>query len=564
MFKKSAISKKCQVTGKLFKISLYEQSLYRFFKLPFPTMCPQERLRRKLAFVNLEGFILRNCDSSNVEIYSTYPKDAQFPVYDPEIWWSDSWDASDYQMEVDFERLFIEQLLELWKSVPRPAYVSKNAFESKALHYVDRASNSSFVSLAQDISDCHYSKGLFNCKHCVDCYQLENCENCYESLHCLDSSMLRFSENCINCKDSWFLSSCEDCSWCLFSTNLKAKEYYVFNEYVGREKFEAIIEELNLSNRESLDSAKQKAFEFFKDKTIPPVSGYDFGQSTGNYLWSSSNVLCSFDCRESEDVLYCSSIKGVSKSIDGVGLGGESSRIAQFALVGDGAKDVRNSVECWGNVEHLEYCSHCTDSSYLFGCVGLKGKKYCILNKQYDEEQFWDIRKKIISYLKRKNTWGNFLTPGFCGLPYNLSAAQTYLPLGRAPAKLMGFKWADEQDSLGVEKIVEKKPKSVPETNRELSQRDSEDVLYLCEISARIFRVYDHEVDFYNQMGLPPPNRSPKYRYEERMRSIARVNTSLREVKRFFGLKKFTTTYPENWHRPILGAPKSNSTEDVL
>ena len=51
--------------------------------------------------------------------------------------------------------------------------------------------------------------------------------------------------------------------------------------------------------------------------------------------------------------------------------------------------------ECWPENKNLEYALYCSNSSNLFGCVGVKKKEYCILNKQYSKEEYEDLRTRI-------------------------------------------------------------------------------------------------------------------------------------------------------------------------
>ena len=43
----------------------------------------------------------------------------------------------------------------------------------------------------------------------------------------------------------------------------------------------------------------------------------------------------------------------------------------------------------------------CAASSNLFGCVGLKSKEYCILNKQYTKEAWEALVPQIIEHMKK-------------------------------------------------------------------------------------------------------------------------------------------------------------------
>jgi len=85
------------------------------------------------------------------------------------------------------------------------------------------------------------------------------------------------------------------------------------------------------------------------------------------------------------------------------------SQWAYFKNCGLGAYDVKFSMQCLTNITDLTYCSFCFNvCEHLFGCTGLKKKKYCILNKQYSEEEYYLMVDKIIAHMKVTGEWGQF------------------------------------------------------------------------------------------------------------------------------------------------------------
>lgn len=48
---------------------------------------------------------------------------------------------------------------------------------------------------------------------------------------------------------------------------------------------------------------------------------------------------------------------------------------------------------------HVYYCQLCNNSQYLFGCVGLNNKEYCIFNKQYTKEEYFTKLAGILEHL---------------------------------------------------------------------------------------------------------------------------------------------------------------------
>lgn len=95
------------------------------FHIPTPTLCPEERERRRLSFRNERNLYRRTCDATGKEIISIYSPDKPYKVYDQKIRWSDSRDPMDYGREFDFNKTFTEQFSELMKDVPAVALVNE-------------------------------------------------------------------------------------------------------------------------------------------------------------------------------------------------------------------------------------------------------------------------------------------------------------------------------------------------------------------------------------------------------------------------------------------------------
>jgi len=56
-------------------------------KIPTPTLCPEERQRRRLAFRNERKLYKRKCDATKKDIISLYQNDSPYIVYDHTVWW---------------------------------------------------------------------------------------------------------------------------------------------------------------------------------------------------------------------------------------------------------------------------------------------------------------------------------------------------------------------------------------------------------------------------------------------------------------------------------------------
>jgi len=62
------------------------------FQIPPPTLCPDCRQQRRMAWRNERKLYRRTCDLTGKSIVSTYHPDTAFPVYSAEAWFGDAWE----------------------------------------------------------------------------------------------------------------------------------------------------------------------------------------------------------------------------------------------------------------------------------------------------------------------------------------------------------------------------------------------------------------------------------------------------------------------------------------
>lgn len=98
-------TKKCRLSGQEFFVTDKDLDFYDKFSpifsgkkypIPRPTLCPEERQKRRLSFRNERKLYKRKCDKTGKEIISIYSPDSEYLVYDQQIWWTDQWSAIDH------------------------------------------------------------------------------------------------------------------------------------------------------------------------------------------------------------------------------------------------------------------------------------------------------------------------------------------------------------------------------------------------------------------------------------------------------------------------------------
>ena len=550
--------KNCRVTGQTFAISPEEVAAFQRHEVPLPAISPEERLRRLLSFRNDSRFYWRECSASSERIFSAYPPNAPYPVVAEDIWWSDRWDGLQFAQEFDFGSAFFEQLHELWKKAPRPAAHVRDSSSVKASHRVTNCHECFLVWDCRDSTNSFYSHHLSDCQHCADCFYCRGCRNCYECVDCHACDSLLFSEHAHLCSESAFLFNCSKCDHCLFCANLEGCSYYVFNEKVTPEEFERFRNEWELSERARREAAYERFREFLKDVPTPHLYQTSSTNVSGNYIFSSKDVTRSFFCENVEDTFGGFFLTDAKEILDSYGFPSSGlQRVSQSVSVGYGAKEVYNSVECWKDVERLDYCFYCEESSDLFACAGLRGKQYCILNKQYSKNDYHDKRDELVTHLRAKKMWRVSLPTVFSDFAYNQSSANDVMPLNKIQAEMMKFAWAGEDEFVRPSQLLGSSGTSpaerfqdVPTSVDSLSEVDLSQAVFLCELSGKPYQFTQQETELYRRQQVAPPSRSFEQRYRERLQRLA--FRGLQEATSSVSEKEFVTSFSKSWPQPVV------------
>src|SRR3990172_12231617 len=99
------MKKHCSISGQEFEVSDEDLKFYeaispvfngKNYLIPAPTLCPEERRRRRMAIRNERTYYKRNCDLCKKSFIGAYSPDKPFKVFCSGCWWGDGWDASDY------------------------------------------------------------------------------------------------------------------------------------------------------------------------------------------------------------------------------------------------------------------------------------------------------------------------------------------------------------------------------------------------------------------------------------------------------------------------------------
>ncbi len=298
---------------------------------------------------------------------------------------------------------FLEKYELLIKSIPVPAvtigpdtidceYVD-NTYRSKNCHYCINGSDligGIYTNLGLGIK-------LVDCASVVEsekCYECNDCNKCHSCTYLMDCN------SCTDCHFSAFLNSCTECFGCVALTH---KKYCIFNKQYTKEEYLKMIIELK---KEKPEKNLEKMVEL-KHKIPHPASQQINNENCpyGDYIYNSNNCYWCFNSYYCENSGYNYVSGRVNNCWDLFFSGGNiikktiSERCYEFV-------DSANCYDC----AFLNLCESCTNCDYgtwllncsdCFGCVGLKNKKYCVLNNQLTKVQY----DKTVREIKNELGW---------------------------------------------------------------------------------------------------------------------------------------------------------------
>jgi len=516
----------CQNCKKDFTIEIEDFNFYEKIQVPPPTWCPECRLIRRLSFTNVWSLHWRNCDKCGERMMSMYSPKNKIKVFCNKCWWSDDWDGTEYAMDYDPRRPFMEQVMELEGTTPHPAlemlYTSlKNSNYSNGLSW---CKDCYMIFWADYCEGVFYSSILNNLKFSMDCLRGYNSELCYESVGFTKNYRTFFSDECDSCVDVWFSRNCYGCTNCLGCVNLRGASYCIYNEKFSKEDYQKKIKELNLDSWSNLRELEKKAHEFWLTKPYREYSGNSLNLNvTGEHIYNSKNSKECYIVNGIENCKWCMliSVPTAKDSFDYTGWGNNSSLMYEVMQVGENANKVMFSYLCTPDLVNLQYCAWNIAGKNNFGCVSLKRKSYCILNKEYSREEFEKLKVKItedmkvnphIDKLGRKFFYGEFFPPEMSRFAYNKSNAMKFFPKTKEEALKMGYFW-DDEENLNIKCTITSK--ELPETIKEITDLILKEIIE-CVSCTRAYRITQGELGLLRKLNLPIPHECPKCRENRR------------------------------------------------
>jgi hypothetical protein len=507
---------------------------YEKMKVPAPLWCPSCRFMRRLCFLNWFTMYRRNCDSCGESMIATLREGTPYKVFCAKCWWADNWDGTEYSQEYDETRPFLEQFLELRN---RSTFMAVENLYTTLI-------NSPYVNAAAYQKDCFmvfnadygeksaYCMVFAHVNECLDGFRLKNCELCYECNGMYKSYRCIYSEELDSCSDVLFSRSCSGCTNCFGCINLRNKSNCIFNVQYSKEEYKEKIQAMNLNTREGIDNALTQARDFWMKHPVRAVVGNSMNVNiSGDFIYESKNTKDAYMVSGVEDSRYVQMLTmGPTKNCyDYTNWGNGVENLYECLTVGEGAYNNKFCVQCWPNAMDNEYCLYAIQAKDCFGCVNLKRKRYCILNKEYSKEDYFKLKEKIIADMKQNvyinragNEWsyGELFPLETSPFSYNETMAQYYFPLTKEEAQMKSISWHDSIDS---DHAITLRAEDIPDDVESIDESIQNEIIE-CQECTNGFRFNKLELMLHKKIQVPLPSVCWKCRFKRRFERVNKPN----------------------------------------
>ncbi len=518
-------NRSCQNCKIQFTIEREDFDFYEKIAVPPPTFCPECRSIQRFATRNVKYLYKRTCDGCDKNVVSRVSKSNPAKMFCKDCFWSDDWDPCDYGRDYDFTRTFFEQFHELLLAVPHGASLNSNMVASDYCNMESDDKNCYLTFGGHYNEDSMFSEYSIHGKQTFDSYWAFYDEKVYETIITEKCFRTFYSQQCYECLDTYFSYDCHNSSNIFGCAGLRNKQYCIFNVQYTKEDYVTFLENANLGSHESVQSFLKKSRELW---IIAPHKANIILQSndvSGNYIMNTKNSHDVWQADGVENMKHACIVAWGKDCQDETSCGYDE--LCYMTASGGGM------YRCFAIVfsfkAGFEKGKHTLDSQYgytvisskdTFGCVSLRSKQHCILNKQYSKEEYFELVEKIkkqmneMPYVSPNGyvyKYGDFFPNNHSLFAYNETVANDFYPKSKEEALSNGFVWREEEENEYTFSNYE-----IPDSIKDVKDDILVKILK-CERTGKAYKIVQHELEFYRQMNIPIPRISPMERIRTRI-----------------------------------------------
>ncbi|MFH1433579.1 MAG: hypothetical protein ABIG32_01660, partial [Candidatus Uhrbacteria bacterium] len=503
----------CELTGEKWDMTEREIGWYKKFNVPPSKYSPLNRMRIMHGFFIMYNiWYNKHADTGKLMLATIHPATGIRVLEDVE-WYGR--DFIEKGIDLDPEQPFLEQYYELNRSVPRPAH-DNIVLPEDSIAFLSFGDQDSYFVMAGRTKHCFYSSNAFDCE---DSSKIMMGKAVKESYNILNSTRLfrcRFVRDSYDCLDCAFLFDCRNCEHCFGAVNKRNKKFLWFNQQLSEDEYQRRLEKVDLSSYQVRQTYEKRFLDLMNEQAIWPENfNINIENSTGEYLEDVTNARECYHIRggsrdldhvtfclgaPSHDCAYCGGATGASDCYYAVGV--------------TNCKDAKFCMNFVTNSQNVEYCERCKDCENCFGCVGLVRKKFCILNQQYSEDEYWPALDNLKCRMLDQGEYGDI--PDLRFSTQHWTCLWDLYDIDQATAMKLGAQDFDltSEQAEGPD-IEPDQLHSLSELPDRVAKEDFDSIVgtpyYDPEVKRR-FSYIKPELELYQALKVAPPREHPRTR----------------------------------------------------
>jgi hypothetical protein len=416
---------------------------------------------------------------------------------------------------------FLNDFIHLSKIISYPNIASWWNNENSLFAHKIMYGNNCYLSF--EVCDSENVLYSINVKdHCKNIYNSmmigDYSENIYHGTWIYQSNMVFYSKFIFNSNNIYFSTNLVWCAECIFCDWLNNQSYHIENRSYTKREYLIKKEEI-LKN--------QKIFNDTYMNLDIGLGSLISTQSTWKFLIKTDKVenwYFAYNINSWRNVMFAGTAHGNQNFYDAASCGAPRWDYYYGVIWAWIWDHYYCSVEVlwWTN---NYYCYFLDDCSFCLGCIGLKNKSYCILNKQYTKEERYKKVDEIFAQMDADGTLGEFFPATMNPFYFNDTAA--YLidnSFTREEVTAKWYLWRDEPIKVDIPAGMD-----IVKTS-ELDQYEWFDTTWNRTINTdilkkviqdeqwNVYRIVKMEYDFLIKHGLPLPRKHWLERMKENFR----------------------------------------------
>ncbi|MBU0531084.1 MAG: hypothetical protein ABIG32_00875 [Candidatus Uhrbacteria bacterium] len=498
----------CELTGEKWVMTEEEIGWYKKFNVPPAKISPLTRwLMGGSYYVTNQWWWQKHPKTDKPLLTFVHPATGIKVLPDAE--WMDQ-DFVSEARQIDPNRGLFDQLRDLQLAVPLMASRHSKKPENSLALFSMGDTNSYFCLFTQSKHSL-YSEWVFDLEDSMHVWGGRSITGSYFVLHSSRIYNSKFVHASYDCIDSSFLFDCRNCEKCFAATNKRNAKYIFFNKQLSKEGWEKRVAEIDFGDRKVLSEYRVRWRQLMDEEAIWPENfNIQAADSTGEYLnkvngmhWCKNSHNNCHDCYyvdagadQGSESAFCNCVVSSSRIFGSIN-----------AIH---SADMRYTQAC-NDCQNLEYSMQCFNCENCFGCVGLNRKKYCIFNKQYSEDEYWQQVDELKCRMLDRGEYGQWFPLSMSPVYVFDSGGAVQFGASREDLLRLGAKEYDPESCGAIgEDLVRQEARNVSEVPDHIDELDPEEwaniPLYDPEEKRR-FALLKPEIDFYQKHRLAPPNQ---------------------------------------------------------